>query len=82
MTPVPNQSECSGSPRAPLPSASAGDGRGNHDQRAGHHGLTASEAHDELSDNFANQPRLVLVGRPFAVPFTFVPFHNSEVDHA
>lgn len=31
-----------------------------------------------LRDDLTDQPRLVFIGRPFAVPFIFVPFHNGR----
>lgn len=47
----------------------------------GKHDPVDPKAGDVVADNLPDQSRLVFIGRPFAVPFIFVPFHdplNSE----
>lgn len=69
--------------RAPLPSASTGEGRGNSHKRVGRHGPVASKLSDAVRDYLADQPRFVLIavnGCVHRVEFIdFRPFHDCEV---
>lgn len=42
------------------------------------HSPVNSKLGNEVSQNLRDQPRLVFIGRPFAVPFMFVPFHGGS----
>ncbi len=81
MMPIPNQSSCSGSPLSTPADQSPPVGRGNNDQRAGHHGLIAPKPGDEVGNHFSDQPGLVaFIGVNGGVePFKFIdfrPFHK------
>lgn len=41
------------------------------------HGATGPEAGDKLRHDLADQARLVFIGRHFAEPFLFIPFHDN-----
>lgn len=55
----------------------------NNHNRVGRHCPVNPKLSDELGQNVRDQPRLVLIGRPFAVPFLFVPSnHEGEIANA
>lgn len=41
----------------------------------GKHSPVDPKAGDVVADNFADQRRVVLIGRPFAAPFLWIPSH-------
>lgn len=68
---------CSGSPLSAPAERSSPVGRGNNDQRAGHHRPIAPQPGDELREYLANQPRLVLIGvNGVARPCQFIDFRT------
>ena len=42
----------------------------------GKHSPVDPKAGDVVADNLADQRRIVMIGRPFAVPFLWIPAHN------
>ena len=44
----------------------------------GKHSPVDPKAGDVVADNLTDQSRLVFIGRPFAVPFIYQPFHAGR----
>ena len=70
-------SACAGPPRGRADRFPIPGGRPECNLSVRQHRPLASEARDVIAENVPDQPRAVLLGRPFAAPFRFRPFHSS-----